>query len=140
MRYPQPSQVTLVLFAQLQVPPFQAAVGRLIELFQLVHLESEDDHLSAHTLLLGKGYLAASYRTHLLTGWSGYHEGLWELAAVHRVPRRRLLADDGEHVTPANSHVDELTTLRCQYHHARESTIPLEVPLTSTGKLVTLQG
>ncbi|MFN9909189.1 MAG: hypothetical protein ACK56F_24230, partial [bacterium] len=88
------------------------AVGCLVELLQLVHLEGEDDHLSAHALLLGKGYLAASYRAYLLTGWSGYHEGLREFAAMHRIPRRCLLADDGEHVTSADPHVDELTTLR----------------------------
>ncbi|MFN9942383.1 MAG: hypothetical protein ACK56I_23215, partial [bacterium] len=55
-------------------------------------------------------------------------------------PRRRLLADDGEHITPADPHVDELTALRRQYHQARESAIPLEAPLASTGKLVAFQG
>ncbi|MFN9899043.1 MAG: hypothetical protein ACK55Z_09675, partial [bacterium] len=76
----------------------------------------------------------------LLTGWSSYHEGFRELAAMHRISRRCLLADDGEHVTPADPHVDELATFRRQYHHARESAIPLEAPSASMGKLIALQG
>ncbi|MFO0004052.1 MAG: hypothetical protein ACK559_23265, partial [bacterium] len=59
---------------------------------------------------------------------------------MHCIPRCCLLADDGEHVTSADPHVDELTTLRRQYHHVRESAIPIEAPLSSAGKLVTLQG
>ncbi len=79
-----------------------------MELFQLLHLEGEDDHLSAHSLLLGKGYLATPHRAHLLAGWPSYHERLWEPAAVHRIPRRRLLADDSEHVAPADPRTTEL--------------------------------
>ncbi len=43
-------------------------------------------------------------------------------------------------MTPADPHVDELTTLRRQYHHVRESAILLKVPLTSAGVLAALQG
>jgi hypothetical protein len=125
LRNSQPSQKSFVFLAQLHLPPLQTVAGRLVILFQRVHHEGVDDQLPTHSLLLGEGHGAVLCRAHLLVSRPSHHDGRRELAAVHRVSRRRFLAHDREHKASADSHVDELTAFWRQQHHALEPTISL---------------
>jgi hypothetical protein len=94
---------------------------------------------SPYSLYLREGYGAELCRAHLLVGRSVHYEGCWELAAMHRIPRRRLLAHDGEHEASADLHVDELASVPPQHHHPLEPSAFLEAPLVAAGVLAAFQ-